>query len=76
MFRSRSRSACAQRIGEVWDFTLKGADQKTVDAFRKDVTKDPPRQGGTLVHNDQVEVKAQTPDFKGADAFTSCSGSC
>jgi hypothetical protein len=49
----------------VWDFTLKGADQKTVDKFRKDVTKDPPRQGGTLVHNDQVEVKAQTPDFKG-----------
>jgi hypothetical protein len=28
----------------IWDFTLKGADQKTVDKFRKDVTKDPPRR--------------------------------
>jgi hypothetical protein len=51
----------------VWDFTLEGADQPTIDKFRDDVTKKPPRQGGVLVHNSQVKVSAVTPDLKGAD---------
>lgn len=51
----------------VWDYTLKGSGPEDVNKFRKDVTQNPPRQGGVQVHNDQVEIKAQTPDLKGAD---------
>ncbi len=51
----------------VWDYVLKGGSQKQVDEYTAKVTKNPPRQGGIQVHNDQVEIKAVTPDLKGAD---------
>jgi hypothetical protein len=51
----------------VWHYVLDGADDKKVAAFKDKLTKDPPRQGGVVVTNKQVEIKAQTPDFKGAD---------
>jgi hypothetical protein len=51
----------------VWDYTVKGADDKAVDAWQKKITRQPPRQGGVQVHNEQVEIKAQTPTLQGAD---------
>lgn len=51
----------------VWEFVLKGADQAAVEAFKKAMLKNPPRQGGFQVHNESVEMKPQTPDLKSAD---------
>ncbi|HWQ02938.1 MAG TPA: hypothetical protein VNL38_00515 [Candidatus Nitrosotenuis sp.] len=52
----------------VWEYILKGADDKKVDEYLKYIrAKNPPRQGGFQVHNDSVEMKTITPDFKGAD---------
>jgi hypothetical protein len=51
----------------VWHYTLSGADPKKVDEFKNKLTKDPPRQGGVMVTNEQVQIEAQTPDFKGQD---------
>lgn len=51
----------------VWHYTLMGADPKKVDEFKNKLTKDPPRQGGVIVTNEQVTITAQTPDFKGQD---------
>jgi hypothetical protein len=51
----------------VWHYTLNGADGKKVDEYKNKLTKDPPRQGGVMVTNDQVKIEAQTPDFKGQD---------
>jgi hypothetical protein len=51
----------------VWDYTVKGADDPTVEKFKKKLTQNPPRQGGVQVHNDQVEIKAQVPSMQGAD---------
>jgi hypothetical protein len=51
----------------IWDFTLKGADEKTVKKFTQDISKNPPRQGGYQVHNEQAEIKALTPSFAGSD---------
>jgi hypothetical protein len=51
----------------VWQYTLDGADKKQTDAFQKEVTQNPPRQGGVFVTNEKVKVEAKTPDFKGAD---------
>ena len=51
----------------VWHYVFKGADEKKVDEYKNKLTKDPPRQGGVLVTNENIEVKAQTPDFKGQD---------
>lgn len=51
----------------VWHYVFKGADEKKVDQYKDKLTKNPPRQGGVLVTNEQIEVKAQTPDFKGQD---------
>jgi hypothetical protein len=51
----------------VWQYTLNGADQKTVEKYQKSVTDNPPRQGGVIVTNDKITVEAKTPDFKGAD---------
>lgn len=51
----------------VWDYTIKGADEKAVKEWNKKVTQNPPRQGGVQVHNEQVEIKAQTPTMQGAD---------
>jgi hypothetical protein len=51
----------------VWDYTIKGADEPTVKKYVKELTQNPPRQGGVQVHNDQVEIKAQVPSMQGAD---------
>jgi hypothetical protein len=51
----------------VWHYVLNGADEKTVKDFQKLVTKNPPRQGGVMVTNEQVAIEAQTPDFGGSD---------
>jgi hypothetical protein len=51
----------------VWHYTLTGADPKKVSEFKDKLTKDPPRQGGVQVTNEQVKIEAQTPDFKGQD---------
>jgi hypothetical protein len=51
----------------VWHYTLSGADSKKVEEYKNKLTKDPPRQGGVMVTNEQVKIDAQTPDFKGQD---------
>jgi hypothetical protein len=51
----------------VWHWTLNGADEEKVKAFQKDLTKNPPRQGGVRVTNEQVKCEAVTPSFAGAD---------
>lgn len=51
----------------VWHYTMDGADEKTVDKFKNELTKNPPKQGGALFTNERVKVEAQTPDFKGQD---------
>ena len=51
----------------VWDYTIKGADDPTVKKFKKEITQNPPRQGGVQVHNDQVSIEAKTPSMQGAD---------
>lgn len=51
----------------VWHYVVKGADQPTVEKWRDRVVKNPPRQGGVEVTNDQVTIEAQSPDLKGAD---------
>lgn len=55
----------------VWDYTLKGADQKTVEKFKQDLSKTPPRQGGYQVHNEQTEIKAVTPQLQGGEMHNS-----
>lgn len=51
----------------VWHYTLTGADSTKVKDYKDKLTKDPPRQGGVIVTNEQVKIEAQTPDFKGQD---------
>jgi len=51
----------------VWDYTFEGADKKQLDEFNKWVTQNPPKQGGTLVHNQQVKIAAVAPSFHGSD---------
>jgi hypothetical protein len=51
----------------IWDYTLKGADKAAVSDYKNELLKAPPKQGGVQVHNEQVEIKATTPDLKGAD---------
>lgn len=52
----------------VWEYVLKGADDKKVEEYLRYIrTKNPPRQGGFQVHNESVEMKTITPDWKGAD---------
>ncbi len=51
----------------VWHYVAKGADAAAVAKLRDHVQKSPPRQGGVEVTNEQIEIKAQTPDLKGAD---------
>lgn len=51
----------------IWHYTFKGADEKKVDEYKNKLTKDPPRQGGALFTNENIEVAPLTPDFKGQD---------
>lgn len=48
----------------LWHVVVKGADEKTVAAFRDKLKTSPPKQGGYQVTNEQVEFKAASPDFK------------
>lgn len=51
----------------VWHYVVKGGSDKTLAEFKDKLTKQPPKQGGVFVSNENVEVNAQTPDFKGQD---------
>ncbi|HWR17130.1 MAG TPA: hypothetical protein VN577_20035 [Terriglobales bacterium] len=51
----------------LWHFVFKGADEKKVQEMKGQILKNPPRQGGTQFTNDQVEIKALSPDFKSAE---------
>lgn len=53
----------------VWDVTMKGADEPTVQAYEKKFK--PPAPNSTFVHNDQIELKAQTPQLQAADTAES-----
>jgi hypothetical protein len=51
----------------VWQYTLEGSNKPEVDKFQKEITQNPPRQGGVFVSNEKVKIEAKTPDFKGQD---------
>ncbi len=51
----------------VWHYVVKGADGKEVEAFKDQLSKNPPKQGGVQVTNENVEITAQTPNFQGSD---------
>jgi|GEM_PF-808998 len=51
----------------IWHYTVNGADNTKVKEFKDSLTKDPPKQGGMLVTNEQVKAEPLTPDFKGSD---------
>ncbi len=51
----------------IWHYIFTGANDKQVAEYKDKLTKDPPKQGGVLVTNENIKVEAQTPDFKGAD---------
>lgn len=53
----------------VWDVTLKGADDKAVQDYEKKFV--PPGPNSTFVHNDQVELKPQSPQLQAADTSAS-----
>jgi hypothetical protein len=51
----------------VWHYILEGADDKKVQEYKDEFTKDPPRQGGAVFSNERVKIEAQTPEFHGQD---------
>ncbi|WP_423458025.1 hypothetical protein [Ottowia sp. VDI28] len=53
----------------VWDVTLKGADDAAVAKFEKKFV--PPAPNSSFVHNDQVELKATSPELQAADTTQS-----
>ena len=53
----------------VWDVTLKGADDTAVKNYEKEFV--PPGPNSTFVHNDQVELKPQSPQLQAADTSAS-----
>lgn len=58
-----------ERAGELdaflWDVTLTGADEETVKARAKDITR--PGRGSVRVHNDQEAWVAQAPSLNATD---------
>lgn len=62
-FLFNSMEGNALRNAFVWDVTLSGADQTTVDNF----VAYPPRSGSVKVHNDKVVWDVLTPDLKASD---------
>lgn len=50
----------------LWDVTLTGADQPTIDARARAMA--PPAPGSVRFHNESEEWKAVTPDLKGVDS--------
>jgi hypothetical protein len=53
----------------VWDVTMNGADQTTVDNYEK--TFKPPSPNSTFVHNDSIKLAAQAPSLQAADTSES-----
>ena len=53
----------------VWDVTLQGADQDTIDKFDKDFK--PPAPNSTFVHNDSTKLEAKSPSLQSADTSQS-----
>lgn len=51
----------------VWDVTIKGADGEQLRSKWKQIQANPPRPGGTRVHNENEEWKAETPELGGRD---------
>jgi len=51
----------------VWHYIVEGGDDKQVQKFKDQLTKQPPKQGGVQVTNEKIKIEAQTPDFKGQD---------
>ena len=61
------RSRAPAELLSVWHYTISGADDTEVQAFRDRLTKQPPRQGGVQVTNEKVAIQANAPDLHGAD---------
>ena len=53
----------------VWDVTMTGADQATVEKYQKDFV--PPGPNSTFVHNDSIKLDAKTPELQAADTSAS-----
>lgn len=53
----------------VWDVTMTGADQATVDNYEK--TFKAPSPNSTFVHNDSIKLEAKTPGLQSADTSES-----
>lgn len=53
----------------VWDVTLTGADQATVDKFEQEFV--PPQPNTAFVHNDSIKLEAKSPDLQAADTTQS-----
>jgi hypothetical protein len=51
----------------VWHYVLTGGDEKSVNQFKDNLTKNPPKQGGVYVTNEKVSMEPKTPEFHGAD---------
>ncbi|MBX3588843.1 MAG: hypothetical protein KF796_19600 [Ramlibacter sp.] len=53
----------------VWDVTMKGSDPKAVEEYEKKFKA--PAANSKFVHNDQIELKAITPELQAADTSES-----
>lgn len=51
----------------LWHFVVKGGDDAAVDKIKQAVLKRKLSQGGVQFTNDQVEIKALSPDLKGTE---------
>jgi hypothetical protein len=51
----------------LWHYTITGGDQKAIDDWDKKLRKEPVKQGGFKVTNEQIKIEAVTPDFKSAE---------
>lgn len=63
LFGEIDRSDYLRRF--VWDVTMTGADQPTVDKYKKDFQ--PPAANGVFVHNDSIKLEAKSPGLQAAD---------
>ena len=53
----------------VWDVTLTGADDATVEKFERKFV--PPEPNSSFVHNEQVKLEAKSPSLQAADTSAS-----
>lgn len=49
----------------VWDVTMTGADQPTVEKYEKEFK--PPSPNSTFVHNDSIKLEAKSPSLQAAE---------